>query len=84
MTVGEIVLLIGLLTNAAAIVLAAWLNTHKFKVIIADVHKIEVATNSMKEELVEAATTVGLLQGNATGRADLKAEQQEEAHEKKK
>jgi len=79
MTVGESVLLAGLMMNAIAIVLAAWLNSRKFGIVIADVHKIELATNSMKDELVAATKTAALLQGNAKGRIALKAEQDADA-----
>jgi len=82
MTIGEIALLIGLIANAAAIVLAAWLNSGKFGIVIADVHKIELATNSMKDELVVATKIAALLQGDAAGRAALKAEQKIDQKEK--
>lgn len=50
MTVGEIVLLIGLLINAAAIVLAAWLNNDKFRAVK---DELVTATKNMVEEKVD-------------------------------
>jgi len=44
----------------------------------ADVHKIEVATNSMKDALVQATGDAKLLEGVAKGRADQKAETKRE------
>jgi hypothetical protein len=79
MTVGEFVLLIGLLANAAAIVFAAWLNASKLKIVLADVRKVELATNGMKNELLAATKSAALQQGNSAGRADLKAEQERDA-----
>lgn len=78
MTPGEIALLIGLLANAAALVLGAWINSRKLNLVIADVHKVEVATNSMKDDLVAATKAAALLRGEKTGRADLRAEQAKE------
>jgi len=40
----------------------------------ADVHKVEVATNSMKDQLVKATEDEALLRGNAEGRAAQTAE----------
>ena len=82
MSIGEISLLIGLLINACAIVLAAWINAYKLRVVIADVHKIELSTNSMKDELVQTTKLAAHAQGDLEGRADLKAEQ--DAEQKKK
>ena len=44
-----------------------------------DVHKVEVATNSMKDALVKAAGEVGMAEGEAKGRADQKAESHQES-----
>lgn len=70
MTVGETVLLIGLLVNALAILISS----RKVAVVIADVKKIEEATNSMKDELVEATKSAALLQGKEIARQEIDAE----------
>ena len=44
-----------------------------------DVHKVEVATNSMKDALVKAAGEAGMAEGEAKGRADQKAEAHQES-----
>lgn len=75
MSVGEKVLLIGLLINALAIVLAAWINSRKLDIAVTDVLN---TTSSLKDELVDVTKAAALLQGNIKGRADLKAEQSEE------
>lgn len=43
-----------------------------------DVHKIELATNSMKDALVDKSAQLGVAQGKAEGRAELRAEQKVE------
>ena len=40
-----------------------------------DLHKVEVATNSMKDAQVAMASKLGMAEGELKGRADLKAEQ---------
>lgn len=68
MTAGEWALLFGLLCNA----LAVWLGMRRIGL---DVHKVEVATNSMKDALVQATRDAALGEGEDKGRADLKLEQ---------
>lgn len=63
MTVGEIALLIGLLLNAAATVAGIWL-----------MRKVELATNSMKDDLVAATKSAALLQGAKDEREEYKAD----------
>lgn len=84
MTSGEISLLIGLIINAMAMVLTAWLANRKLKLVAIDVLKIEKATNSMKDELVAATSAAAFMRGDASGRIDLKAEQKEDAKEETK
>lgn len=50
-------------------------NLAEVQVVKADVHKIELATNSMKDALVEKTSQLGVAQGKAEGRAELRAEQ---------
>ena len=48
-----------------------------------DVHKVEVATNSMKDALVKAAGEEGRATGEAKGRADQKAETHQQVQDAK-
>lgn len=77
MTVGEWALLFGLLANAIAV----WFGMSR---IGSDIHKIEIATNSMKDALVLATRQVALGEGEDKGRADLKIEQAADRAESKK
>lgn len=75
MTVGESVLLVGMLAHAVAFFFAMRANNQKITLVMNDIHKVELATNSMKDHLVEATRAAALLRGEAKGRADLKTEQ---------
>lgn len=59
MTVGEITLFVGLLLNAVATVVGVYL-----------MRKVELATNSMKDDLVAATKAAALLQGAKNERAE--------------
>lgn len=73
MTAGEISLFIGLLANAAVLLWIACVNNRKMTSVLVDIHKVEVATNSMKDELV-AATRKGALAEGKKYTSDKKAE----------
>ena len=61
------------LSSAAAVVIGA-INTRKVNGMVANVQKIELATNSMKDQLVAATASAEHARGKVEGRADLKAE----------
>jgi len=63
MTMGEIALSVGLLLNALAVIFSAILSYKKLHVVITDVEKIQVATDGMKNDLLEATKTAAFLQG---------------------
>lgn len=69
-----VVLLIGLLVNAAAIVLSGWLNSRKVNLVISDVKKIEVATNNMKDELIVATKATAILEGKQEAKKEVEEE----------
>lgn len=73
MTPGEWALLIGLLLNAAAVVWVGLHSNHGLASVKVDIHKIELATNSMKDALVkatgDAAHAAGLKEGQVAGEA---------------
>ena len=70
MTVGEIALLVGLLLNAVAVAWGHW----QTRQVREEIHKIEVATNSMKDALVKATGEEAFQRGDAHGRAAAKHE----------
>jgi len=63
-----------LVTALATAGLAFW-NNFKLKAVHDNVHKIELATNSMKDQLVNATREAATAGGVAIGRAEVKAEQ---------
>lgn len=71
MTPGEWALLIGLMFNAAAVAFVGLRSNRGLTQIKLDVHKIELATNSMKDELVKATSkashAAGLKEGQDAG-----------------
>lgn len=76
MTPGEWALLVGLLFNAAAVVfvgLVGLRSNRGLTQVTLDIHKIELATNSMKDTLVkatsEASHAAGLKEGQDAGEA---------------
>lgn len=73
MTPGEWALLIGLLFNAAAVVFVGLRSNRGLTQVTLDIHKIELATNSMKDALVratsEASHAAGLKEGQDAGEA---------------
>lgn len=50
------------------------LQVAKLKEVQGDVHKIEIATNSMKDDLVRATADAAFGAGDKQGRKDLKSE----------
>ena len=76
-TAGEVVLFIGLLANAAAVFYTAFVNSRnsrKVDLVIGDVKKIEVSTNSMKDELIIATKTAALLEGKEEAKKEVEEE----------
>jgi outer membrane murein-binding lipoprotein Lpp len=65
------------IASGTAVIIGA-LNTIKLNRTAADVRKIEVATNSMKDQLVAATATGAHAEGVAQGRADMTAERKAE------
>lgn len=65
----------GLLVNALVVYLGHRSTSSKLDKVAAEVHTVELATNSMKDALVEATREAALGEGEDKGRADLKAEQ---------
>lgn len=85
MTGGDIALIITALgsllaamSSAAAVVLGA-LNARRLLPIAEQVQKIEVATNSMKDRLIEATAKSEHAAGVVVGRAEVVAEQKDKA-----
>jgi hypothetical protein len=71
----ELLIAIGSLIVASANAIAIVLGAMKLHSTAANIQKIEIATNSMKDQLVSATAKGSLAQGIAQGRADLTAEQ---------
>lgn len=83
-TVGEVMLFIGLLANAAAVFYTALKQSRKVDLVIGDVKKIEVSTNSMKDELIIATKTAALLEGKEEAKKEVEEEIKKEILEIKK
>lgn len=70
----EVALLIGLLANAAAILLGVWLGTRSISTQIKKVgEEVKTVTNGAKEELIAASHLAGVNVGEARGREVAKA-----------
>lgn len=83
-TVGEVILFIGLLANAAAVFYTAFANlrnSRKVDLVIGDVKKIEVSTNSMKDELIIATKAAALLEGKEEAKKEAEEEIKKEIRE---
>lgn len=75
MTVGEWALLFGLLVNALVMYLGQRSTAKKIDKVSIEVHTVEIATNSMKDNQIALTRALALREGDAQGRADLKSEQ---------
>src|SRR5258705_423155 len=83
-TVGEVMLFIGLLANAAAVFYTAFVNSRnsrKVDLVISDVKKIEVSTNSMKDELIIATKVAATLEGKEEAKKEVENEIKKEIRE---
>jgi hypothetical protein len=72
-TAGEISLFAGLVLNAAAVVYSARStrnNNTRLAQVVVDVHKIELATNSMKDALVAATGDASFRAGKDEARIE--------------
>lgn len=71
MSPGDWALLIGLLANAAALLFGLWLGRKQTRLIVDDLHKLEVSTNSKMDQLLSttksAAHAEGLEEGRVAG-----------------
>lgn len=65
--------LVAAMASSAAVIIGA-LNTTKLNRTAAQVEKIEIATNSMKDQLVAATASSALAQGKVEGRQEVKDE----------
>ncbi len=64
---GEMILFIGLMINALAVFLTAFVQHSRVNKVIANVEKIELSTNSMKDEMLHATREAALMQGKQEG-----------------
>lgn len=61
--------IISIFVNALVLVIKDYIDRKRIATVAKNVHKIEIATNSMKDALVEATKVAGELKGAADERA---------------